>query len=137
MESRGHGDPASLPDVPESGVADDGMAGRFFCVPSRPARPGDRTVDLELYRDGDGRPLLLAYTSRELLEAGCGPHQAAVVIPAERLADVAEEAGAAGVAFDPVLAEDARRTKPVADWRRRPERRRTVDWKSKWTGLEE
>lgn len=104
-------DPGTQPDLePVEPVDSDGAV---FFVPSRPVRRSHRSVVLELQPDNAARPALLAYTSREHLEAGCGPHQAWVAIPAEMLAEAAERSGAQQVLFNPVLAEASRHTGPV------------------------
>ncbi|WP_406629874.1 SAV_915 family protein [Amycolatopsis sp. WGS_07] len=87
-----------------------------FYVPSRPVRAGQRVVELELQPVRDGRPVLLAYTSPELLAAGCGPHQPWVAVNGDDLEAVANEAGARGVLLNPVLAEESRHAAPVQDW---------------------
>ncbi|WP_406636870.1 SAV_915 family protein [Amycolatopsis sp. WGS_07] len=89
--------------------------GRVY-VPSRPVRAGQRVVELELQPVRDGRPVLLAYTSPELLAAGCGPHQPWVAVNGDDLEAVANEAGAHGVLLNPVLAEESRHAAPVQDW---------------------
>ena len=88
-------------------------------VPSRPVQAGQYTVELELQPDRRGRPVLLAYTTPELLRAGCGEHQPWVAIQVDDLPEVIEESGAHGVLFNPVLAEESRHTAPVQDWTRR------------------
>ncbi|WP_170220917.1 SAV_915 family protein [Amycolatopsis cihanbeyliensis] len=96
----------------------DPALGEFVYVPSRPIRAGDRRVLLELQPDHAGRPLLLAYTSPDMLVAGCGPYQPWAAIRAEDLEQVARESGAYGVTFDPILAEESRHIGPVNDWSR-------------------
>ncbi|MGV9297726.1 SseB family protein [Amycolatopsis sp. NPDC003676] len=93
--------------------------GRFY-VPSRPVRAGQQTVELELQPIRNGRPVLLAYTSAELLAAGCGPYQPWVAVNGDDLEAVADEAGAHGVLLNPVLAEESRHTAPVREWASRP-----------------
>ncbi|WP_116199764.1 SAV_915 family protein [Amycolatopsis circi] len=89
--------------------------GRFY-VPSRPVRAGQQVVELELQPVRAGRPMLLAYTSPELLAAGCGPFQPWVAVNGDDLEAVADEAGAHGVLLNPVLAEESRHAAPVHDW---------------------
>ncbi len=88
-------------------------------MPSRAVRVGDRRVDLELFCDEQGHPLLAAYTSLDELRAGCGPQQPAAAIGVQHVGLVADEAGAHGVVFNAVVDEQARRTEPVVDWSRR------------------
>ncbi|WP_158714543.1 SAV_915 family protein [Amycolatopsis sp. La24] len=92
----------------------------FLYVPSRPVRAGQQIVELELQPARNGRPVLLAYTSPELLAAGCGPYQPWVAINGDELEAVADEAGAHGVLLNPVLAEESRHAAPVRDWTSRP-----------------
>lgn len=87
-------------------------------IPTRPVRTGDRRVDVELHCLKPGEPLLLAYSSLDSLRANCGPHQAASAITADSIVEVARQAGASGVVFDAVLAEEARYDAPVVDWTR-------------------
>lgn len=87
-----------------------------FYLPSRPFRHGDTRALLELQPDPRGRPLLLVFTSAELLCAGCGPNQAWVAIPAHALPDTVRETGAHRVLFNPILAEQSRHQGPVLDW---------------------
>lgn len=98
--------------APLDAPADEGV----LYVPSRPVRPGQHGVTLELqpYR---GKPTLLAYSSLDALREGCGRFQSCVSIAAERLDAVAWHVGAQRVLFNPILTEDARHTGPVLDWR--------------------
>jgi hypothetical protein len=82
-------------------------------VPSRPYRPGDHDVVVELQRAPDGRLALLAYGSAEQLRAGCGPYQPWVAYPVEEIERVARESGAETVLINPVLTDDARHRGPV------------------------
>ncbi|RJQ91281.1 hypothetical protein D5S19_02110 [Amycolatopsis panacis] len=88
-------------------------------VPSRPVREGQYVVELELQPDRRGRPVMLAYTTPELLVVGCGEHQPWVAIHMDHMADAIEESGAHGVLLNPVLAEESRHTGPVQDWNSR------------------
>jgi hypothetical protein len=85
-------------------------------VPSRPVQANQYVVELELQPDKAGRPIMLAYTTPELLAAGCGEHQPWVAIRMDDMADAAEESGAHGVLLNPVLAEESRHTGPVHNW---------------------
>lgn len=106
-------DPREQPELEPLPDQDDGS---LVYVPSRPVSEGDTQVNLELQPDKAGRAMLLAYSSPELLVAGCGPYQPWVAIHATDIDLVAEEAGACGVLFNPELAEDSRHTGPVQDW---------------------
>jgi mRNA-degrading endonuclease toxin of MazEF toxin-antitoxin module len=88
----------------------------YLYVPSRPVREGQYTVELELQPDRTGYPVMLAYTSPELLAACCGDFQPWVSIHVDDLPGVIEESGAQGVLFNPVLAEESRHAGPVHDW---------------------
>ncbi|GAA3522302.1 hypothetical protein GCM10022222_00080 [Amycolatopsis ultiminotia] len=88
----------------------------YLYVPSRPVRTGQYVVELELQPVRSGRPVLFAYTSPELLTAGCGPYQPWVAIDADDLEAVVHESGAHGVLLNPVLAEESRHTAPVRNW---------------------
>jgi hypothetical protein len=88
----------------------------YVYVPSRPVRTGQYVVELELQPAPNGRPVRLAYTSPELLAAGCGPHQPWVAIDADDLEAVVQESGAHEVLLNPVLAEESRHSVPVHDW---------------------
>ncbi|GAB3496421.1 SAV_915 family protein [Amycolatopsis cihanbeyliensis] len=85
-------------------------------VPSRPVHVGQQTVHVELQPDPAGRLMVLAYTSPEQLAERCGRYQPWVAIHRNDLAQVAEQAGAHGVLFEPVLDEGSRHTGPVRNW---------------------
>ncbi|MGH3948735.1 MAG: hypothetical protein ACRDSE_06395 [Pseudonocardiaceae bacterium] len=87
-------------------------------IPTRPVRTGDRLVNVELYCIRPSEPLLLVFDSLEALIANCGPHQAASAISTDRVDEVAMQAGACGIAYNAVLAEEARHDAPVKDWTR-------------------
>ncbi|MCU1685412.1 MAG: hypothetical protein JWQ81_6151 [Amycolatopsis sp.] len=88
-------------------------------VPSRPVKEGQYGVELELQPDTGGRPLLMAYTSAQLLAAGCGEFQPWVAIRVDDIEEIVDESGARGVLINPVLAEESRHAGPVHDWNRR------------------
>lgn len=88
-------------------------------VPTRPVRVGDLEVGVELHSNDQGIPLLAVFTSIEALRESCGPYQAASAIRSDRVEEVAWQAGAQGVVFDPMLAESARYNAPRRDWTRR------------------
>jgi SseB protein N-terminal domain len=84
-------------------VADDQrVAGAFppmVYVPcTTPSPPGADTLSIELLHLPDGRTGVPAYSALDRLVAKCGPHQPWVVMPSEKLDEVAEH-----VAFDFIL----------------------------------
>ncbi|MBK1785525.1 SAV_915 family protein [Prauserella cavernicola] len=116
-------DVADQPDLP---LLDDAEPeGDLVYVPSRPARPGDQTINLELQRHRN-KTTLLAYTSAEAIKTGCGPHQPWVAIPVRELGTVLTESGAEQVLLNPVLSEETRHAVPVVDWTRKS--RRETEW---------
>ncbi|MBK1784427.1 SAV_915 family protein [Prauserella cavernicola] len=106
-------DTAEQPDLPLLDEATDEP--ELLYIPSRPTKPGADVVaiELQLHRR---RPTLLAFTTAQALEAGCGPHQPYVAVPAELLETVMAESSAERVLFNPVLAEESRHTAPLLDW---------------------
>lgn len=106
-------DTAEQPDLPLLDEAEDEP--ELLYIPSRPTEPGAEVVALEL-QPHRGRVTLLAFTTAQALEAGCGPYQPYVAVPAELLETVMTESGAERVLFNPVLAEESRHTAPVLDW---------------------
>jgi len=54
-------------------------------VPSQPVSGGSGRAELELRRRQDGQLALLAYTSLELLVAGCGEQQPWIAVPVAEL----------------------------------------------------
>ncbi|GDY33884.1 SAV_915 family protein [Gandjariella thermophila] len=100
-----------VPDLDEIRF-DTGEPGVVY-IPSRPYRPGDADVAVELHRAPDGRLALLAYPSAQQLHAGCGPHQPWVALPAEEIERVAAESGAQTVLINAVLAEETRHKGPA------------------------
>lgn len=74
---------------------------------SRPLRSATDQIELELWRDPEGRLMLLAYTSTEKLVHGAGAAQAWVAIPARQLGEAVTAAKAYGVLFNPVLTRPA------------------------------
>jgi len=109
-------DSQDLPDLPIIEFEPDSHG--LVYVPSRPYHPSQRDVVFEL-RPYQGQLALLVYTSSELLEEACGPHQAWVSISSERIEEAAQRVGAETVLFNPVLPEEARYAAPVVDWTRR------------------
>lgn len=88
-------------------------------IPTRPVRVGDLEVGVEVHCNDQGVPLLAVFTSIEALRESCGPYQAASAIRSDRVEEVAWQAGAQGVVFDPMLADSARYNAPRRDWTRR------------------
>ncbi len=70
---------------------------------SQPFREGDERANLELQPMPDERLAVMAYTSREAVEAGCGPHQASVPIPAGLLGEARRQSGAHTICLDTPL----------------------------------
>lgn len=93
-----------------------GVDPELLYIPARPYRLGEPRAVLELQPDKRGRPMLLVYNSAELLALGCGPYQPWVAIPSAELAETVQDSRAAGVLFNPVLAEESRHGGPVLDW---------------------
>lgn len=87
-----------------------------YWVASRPYQPGHRQVVAEMQRDNQGRLVVLAYSSWEMVQQCCGPYQAAVRVRTERLSEFATAVGAHGVLFNPVLDEQSRHKEPVVYW---------------------
>lgn len=81
-------------------------------IPTRPVAVGDREVEVELHPADGAGPLLAVFTSMAALRRNCGPHQPASAIQADSIEKVATQAGAAGIAVDPMLAEGARHLAP-------------------------
>lgn len=72
-------------------------------VPSQRFRPGDAEAKLELQPMPGERLALMVYSSRDLLDWGCGPHQPWVSIPAGLLDEVRQQAGAHTIVLDTPL----------------------------------
>lgn len=89
-------------DVPESEVW------TSVYVPSRPYRRGQENAELELQPMPGQRLALMAYSSQRSLEAGCGPHQPWVSIPAGLVGEARRQAGAHTVCLDTPLPKHIR-----------------------------
>lgn len=75
----------------------------------RPSGRGDDSrVEVELHGNDSEQRVLALYTSKETLRACAGPYQPAVAIRANEVEQVAEEAGADVVEFNPAIAPEAR-----------------------------
>lgn len=72
-------------------------------VASQPFRDGAERANLELQPMPGERLAVMAYTSRENVEAGCGPHQASVPIPAGLLGEARRQSGAHTICLDTPL----------------------------------
>lgn len=79
-------------------------------LPSQRVQRGDQELILELRRDPEGRVGVLAFSSLDLLVAGCGEFQPWVAVPAGTVQSLAEDAGAEVVMLDVALAPDQRHT---------------------------
>ena len=77
-------------------------------LPANEPSSGDSRAQLQLRRMEDGRLALLAYTSLELLVAGCGPRQAWIAAPVDDLETLMPLAGFEVIALDVDLPEDWR-----------------------------
>lgn len=77
-------------------------------VPSMRLRSDDVEATLELRRTIDGALGVLAYSSLELLVAGCGPAQPWVAVPTGRVAELVGLAGAEVVVWDAEIPPVAR-----------------------------
>lgn len=77
-------------------------------VPAERPSDGDSQVRLQLRSMEDGRMAVLAYTSLELLVAGCGPQQAWVAAPTEELENLKSLAGFDVIALNVDLPDDWR-----------------------------
>lgn len=69
-------------------------------VPSQRLRPEDVEATLELRRTVDGALAVLAFSSLDLLVAGCGASQPWVAVPMDRVEDLVGLAGADEVLWD-------------------------------------
>jgi hypothetical protein len=77
-------------------------------IPSQRARQGDAEVVLELRNTEDGQVAVLAYSSLELLVAGCGEAQPWVAIPVDRVEHLPGLAGADVVLWNLALPAELR-----------------------------
>lgn len=84
------------------------VGGGVVFVPADAARAGDTQVRLQLRRMEDGRMVALAYSTLELLVAGCGPDQAWIAAPVEELENLKPLAGFDVIALDVELPPDWR-----------------------------
>lgn len=73
-------------------------------------RPGGRgeSVQVELHDNEHGQRVLPLYTSKETLRACAGPYQPGIAIRTNEVEQIAEQAGADVVQFNPVIALAAR-----------------------------
>lgn len=77
-------------------------------ISSQRLGPGAEEVNLELRPMQDGRLALLAYSSLDLLIAGCGEHQPWIAVPVNRVHDCQQQSGADVVLWDLELPEEMR-----------------------------
>lgn len=75
---------------------------------SQPFREGDDRANLELQPMPDERLAVMAYTSREAVRTGCGPHQASVPVPAGLLGEARRQSGAHTICLDTPLPQQLR-----------------------------
>jgi hypothetical protein len=95
------------PDVPPALPTESSLAGMVF-VPTEPMSQGSTQARLQMRRMQDGRLAVLAYTSLDLLVAGCGPHQGWMAAPAEQLTVLQPLAGFDVIALNVELPDDSR-----------------------------
>ncbi len=69
-------------------------------IPSRPFRPGAAQAQLELQPLNSGYLAMITFSSQASLEAGCGPHQAWVTVPAGLLTEARRQSGADTICLD-------------------------------------
>lgn len=77
---------------------------------SQPFEPGDEQAKLELQPMPGEHLAVMAYSSPEAVQAGCGPHQASVRIPAGLLGEARRQAGADTICLDTPLPQRLRHT---------------------------
>ena len=75
---------------------------------SQPFRPGDDQAVLELQPMSGGHLAVMAYSSAAAVEAGCGPHQASVRIPAGLVGEARRQSGADTICLDTPLPQRVR-----------------------------
>lgn len=75
----------------------------WMYLPSRPFRAGQDQAELEMQPMPGERLAVMAYTSRQSLEIGCGEQQPWVSVPAGLMADVRRQAGADTICLDTPL----------------------------------
>jgi hypothetical protein len=88
-------------------ASDHNLDGMVF-IPTEPMPAGARQAKVQLRRMQDGRLAALAYTSLDLLVAGCGPHQGWMAAPAKQLTALQPLAGFDVIALDIELPDDWR-----------------------------
>ncbi len=77
---------------------------------SQPFHPGDDQAQLELQPMPGDQLAVMAYSSVAAVEAGCGPHQASVRIPAGLLGEARLQSGADTICLDTPLPQQVRHT---------------------------
>ena len=75
---------------------------------SQPFHQGDEQARLELQPMPGDHLAIMAYSSPTTLEAGCGPHQASVRIPAGLLSEARRQSGADTICLDTPLPQRLR-----------------------------
>lgn len=79
-------------------------------IPCRSVGAGGQQVRVEMHPNDDGEVVLPAFTSRDLLAAGCGEHQPAAAFRIDDLAEIAADSGADVIAYNPTVRASARHT---------------------------
>lgn len=77
---------------------------------SQPFHPGDEQAQLELQPMPGDHLAVMAYSSVTAVQAGCGPHQASVRIPAGLLGEARRQSGADTICLDTPLPQRVRHT---------------------------
>lgn len=77
---------------------------------SQPFRPGNDQALLELQPMPGDHLAVMAYSSAAAVEAGCGPHQASVRIPAGLVGEARRQSGADTICLDTPLPQQLRHT---------------------------
>ncbi|MBA8825320.1 hypothetical protein FHX42_002671 [Saccharopolyspora lacisalsi] len=83
---------------------------------AQPFRDGDEQANLELQPMPGDRLAVMAYTSTAAVEAGCGPQQASVPVPAGLLSEVRQQAGAHTICLDTPLPPHLRHGTNEGNW---------------------
>ncbi len=99
--------PTPASSTPAAPPSESSLAGMVF-VPAEPIPVGTQQAKLQLRRMQDGRLAVLAFTSLDLLVAGCGPHQGWMAAPVEQLENLQPLVGFDVIALNVDLPDDWR-----------------------------
>ncbi|GAB3490690.1 SAV_915 family protein [Amycolatopsis cihanbeyliensis] len=86
----------------------EGETPELVYLPTQRVEAGDPAASLELRRTEDGRTALVAYSSQELLVAGCGASQPWIAVPAHKLERLYDTGAFDFLALNVELTEDMR-----------------------------